>query len=268
MSLRLRCLALVLLLGLGSSGCSPTAETQSVEQNNPHFRAGKEKLAALDYRGAIESFERALEDNPRSGLAHFELGVLYEQRENDYAAALYHYNKVLKLRPDEYPAGIIRQRIPACKQELLKADSLAVFNPSAFRDTERLREEKERLREENTALRKQLALLQAQAAQRPVAVAQGNSPIVTPAAPRDAFRDSPIIVATRTNAPFHGGTTDRARSATPAGSRTRTHSVKAGETAFSISRQYGIKADALLSANPGLNPKRLRVGQVLNIPAS
>src|SRR5262245_36279458 len=111
------CLCLVLC------GCLPPTENQADEQKNPHYLAGKEKLAALDYKGAIESFERAVEDNPRAALAHYELGVLYENRENDYAAALYHYNKALKLRPTSYPADNIRQRIPGCKQELVKADS-------------------------------------------------------------------------------------------------------------------------------------------------
>jgi tetratricopeptide (TPR) repeat protein len=78
------------MLCLALAGCTPTAETQMDEQRNPHYLAGKEKLGALDYKGAIESFERAVEDNPRSALAHFELGVLFEQREADYAAALYH----------------------------------------------------------------------------------------------------------------------------------------------------------------------------------
>src|SRR5262249_22520644 len=71
-----RC-ALTLMLGFGLSGCSPTVETQVDEQRSPHFQAGKEKLSALDYQGAIEEFELALEDNPRSALAHYELGVLF-----------------------------------------------------------------------------------------------------------------------------------------------------------------------------------------------
>lgn len=119
MSIRLQCLALMLMLCLWITGCTPTAETQLDEQRNPHYLAGKEKLGALDFKGAIESFERAVEDNPRSAFAHFELGVLYEQKESDYAAALYHYNKALKLRPNGHPAEIIRQRIPGCKQELV-----------------------------------------------------------------------------------------------------------------------------------------------------
>src|SRR6058998_2406432 len=125
MSFRLSCALLLLtMLWVAWAGCSRIAEGQTNDQKNPHFQAGKEKLSALDYRGAIECFERAVEDNPRSALAHYELGVLFDTRENDYAAALYHYNKALKLRPGGYPADNILQRIPGCKQELVKADSL------------------------------------------------------------------------------------------------------------------------------------------------
>jgi len=48
----------------------------------------------------------------------------------------------------------------------------------------------------------------------------------------------------------------------------RTHTVAAGETAVRIARRYGVSLDALLAANPGLEPRRMRVGQVLNIPSS
>jgi tetratricopeptide (TPR) repeat protein len=252
----------MLALCVAVSGCSPTAETRLDEQQNPHFKAGREKLLALDHKGAIESFERAVEDNPRSVLAHFELGVLFEQHANDYAAALYHYHKALKLRPGEYPAENIRQRIPACKQELLKADSLAIVNPAALRETERLRDE-------NLALRKQLELLQAHLTARP--------PAGVPAGQIARARE--ILIVTSTNTVLRGDAkgavpgsaataSDRARAATIAAGRTRTHTIKAGETPFAISRQYRVKLDLLLSANPGLDPKRLRVGQVLNVPTS
>jgi LysM repeat protein len=269
MSLRLWCLVPTLALCVAGAGCSPTAEGRLDEQQNPHYRAGKDKLSALDYKGAIESFERAVEDNPRSVLAHFELGVLFEQHANDYAAALYHYNKALKLRPNEYPAENIRQRIPACKQELVKADSLAIVNPAALRETERLREE-------NLALRRQIDWLQAHlAARQPagspsaqvarareISRASPTTPTVagTNTASRAAAANSPIVVAERARSE----TLDPATGA----SRVRTHTVKAGETPYAISRQYRIKLDTLLSANPGLDPKRVRIGQVLTIPAS
>jgi len=119
------------------------------EQKNPHYQAGKEKLGALDYKGAIESFEHAVEDNPRSALAHYELGVLYDQREDDYAAALYHYNKALKLRPNGYPAENIRQRHPRLQTGTGQSRLADGHQSSALRETERLRQE-------NQALRKQM----------------------------------------------------------------------------------------------------------------
>jgi LysM repeat protein len=43
--------------------------------------------------------------------------------------------------------------------------------------------------------------------------------------------------------------------------------VQAGDTPAAIARRYGFKLDALMAANPGLNPTRMKVGQVLNLPA-
>ena len=53
-------------------------------------------------KARIEAFEKALEVNPHSASAHFELAVLYDQQKNDYAAALYHYEKARRLRPNAY----------------------------------------------------------------------------------------------------------------------------------------------------------------------
>jgi LysM repeat protein len=261
MSFRLRCCALALVLCLELSGCSPMAETQVDEQRNPHYRSGKEKLSALDYKGAVESFERAVEDNPRSALAHYELGVLFDQHENDYAAALYHYQKAVKLRPAGYPADNIRQRIPACKQELVKADSLAVINPGALRETERLREE-------NQALRKQLELLQDHLAGRlPAGLAvnpSGNSAVASRTFAPSSSNELISMSGLRTST---AALVDQTRTTTTPAPRPRTHLVKAGETPSSIARRYQIKPNSLLAANPALDPKRMRIGQVLNVPS-
>lgn len=45
------------------------------------------------------------------------------------------------------------------------------------------------------------------------------------------------------------------------------YTVLAGETFFSLARRYGISVDALLAANPGVDPTALRVGQRICIPA-
>ncbi len=45
------------------------------------------------------------------------------------------------------------------------------------------------------------------------------------------------------------------------------HTVKRGETLASIARQYGLNPEALKRANRGLDPKKMRPGQTLNLPA-
>jgi tetratricopeptide (TPR) repeat protein len=257
MSLRLRLLPLVSLLLLVWAGCSPTAETALDEQRNSNYQTGKDRLSAMDYKGAIEAFERATEDNPRSALAHFELGVLYDQHENDYAAALYHYNRALKLRPNAYPADNIRYRIPACRQELVKADSLTISNPSVLRETERLREQ-------NEILRKQVEALQAHLAGRVPAVATSQS---GQSGLRSVSSNSLVSGAGNGLGASANRTTvsDPRRAASSAGGA-RTHVVKAGDTPFSISRQYSVKLVSLMAANPGLDAKRMKIGQTLNIP--
>jgi LysM repeat protein len=239
-------------------GCTPT-ETPADEQKNPHYQAGKERLSALDYKGAIDCFERAVEENPRSALAHFELGVLYDQHENDYAAALYHYNKALKLRQTGYPSDNIRQRIPACKQELIKADSLAVINPTVLRETERLREE-------NQMLRKQIDSLQAYLSGRPQVVNAAPAPtnyagLRSTAAPPSGDRPRASQASASSTSPA-----SPASASSPSGARGRTHSIAAGETLAAVARRYQVKISALLAANPGLDPKHLRVGQTVTVP--
>jgi LysM repeat protein len=43
--------------------------------------------------------------------------------------------------------------------------------------------------------------------------------------------------------------------------------VARGETMAAIARKLGLNLPALEAANPGVNPKKLKAGQVLNLPA-
>lgn len=45
-----------------------------------------------------------------------------------------------------------------------------------------------------------------------------------------------------------------------------THTIVAGDTLFSIARRYNVSVDAILAANPGLDPNRLFIGQQICIP--
>jgi len=45
------------------------------------------------------------------------------------------------------------------------------------------------------------------------------------------------------------------------------YTIRRGDTLFAIARFYNITLNALLEANPGIDPLRLRIGQVICIPA-
>ncbi len=44
------------------------------------------------------------------------------------------------------------------------------------------------------------------------------------------------------------------------------YTVKAGDSFFLIAQTFGVSLDALLAANPGVNPDRLFIGQVICVP--
>lgn len=44
------------------------------------------------------------------------------------------------------------------------------------------------------------------------------------------------------------------------------YTVRQGDTFFSIARTFGISVDAIIAANPGVDPNRLFVGQVICVP--
>jgi tetratricopeptide (TPR) repeat protein len=214
------------------------------ENKNPYFLEGKARVAARDYKGAMDAFEKALEVHPRSALAHFELAMLYEQHsdqtEKDFIYAMYHYQEVLRLRPvGVYPHDNAKVRIASCKQEIVKAESLAPVYYAMERELNRLKQD-------NQDLRAQLDN-QSQTAR----VAQAAPP-PQPATPqRMAFAGSP-------------GPGPEVRAAAPA---YKQHVVKPNETLASIARAHQVRLETILAANPTLQPRRLQPGQAIKIPA-
>src|ERR1039458_5704632 len=138
--------AILLLAGLVWSGCLPSSPGD--EEKEPYFQAGKSRVNTMDFKGAIESFEKAVEVNPKSAPAHFELGWLYDQKESDPAAAIYHFERFLKLAPNSGKEEMVKTRILACKQQLAQTVSLGLVTEKQQREFEQLAEENRRLRED------------------------------------------------------------------------------------------------------------------------
>src|SRR2546428_5985499 len=163
------------------SGCSQLGESSREEEKDPNYLTGKNRVAALDHQGAIDSFEKALADNPRSAAAHLELGLIHHQYlATNWARAIYHFEKYLELRPKANNADLIRQRIAQCKLELAKEVPFAAVNQQMQRELEKL----DRLSRENAELRQQLEQWKAQFAQRPGNVPGGVTALNPPSPPR------------------------------------------------------------------------------------
>jgi LysM repeat protein len=245
------------------SGCGPSGSGPLDEEKEPHFLAGKSRISMLDYTGAIQAFEKALQVNPKSASAHFELGWVYDQKEVDPAAAVYHYSHYLKLRPKAENTDLIKARITACKQALADTVYMSPLNDKVQRQLEQVGEQNKRLIEQNKLLEQELAKWTNYAAQL-----QGltNRPPVQTVTPARATQPARLSLAQ--------GNLGQAAAANPTtapaqvSAKTRTHTVKAGDTPSLIARQYGVKLDSLMSANPSLDARRLKVGQVLRIPNS
>ena len=248
------------LLGVALGGCAP-GQGQTDEEKEPHFVLGQSRVNAMDYPGAIDAFEQSIEANPQSAAAHFELGCLYEDKVPDPAAAIYHYKRYLKLNPNASNADNIKQRIEGCKKQLA-ADVMGLPSSSAAQ------QQLEKLVEQNRDLLKQVDQLQDTVRQwnayyASQLAARSNSPpqniSIAPQNPGpapDALPAQPAVTADST--PI--------KPTPPKSTRPRTHTVVAGETAVGIARKAGVKLSALEAANPGMNPARIRAGQVLNLP--
>jgi LysM repeat protein len=250
------------LLCVLASGCFQDADSQLDEKKEPNFINGMNLVSSMDYQGAIESFEKAVEVNPRSASAHFELGWLYEEKaaESDPAAAIYHYNSYLKYSSHPDNADVVRQIINRCKLELAKSISAAGPVPSASQ------RELDRLTAENKDLHAQVDALQAKLAQPSAATVRYTPTPVSPTRVQGVeHRTPPNLTDNARPATVH---TTVATATRPATISTKTHVIKSGETMAAIARHYGVSLGALSAANPQVTPTRLRVGQALQLPAT
>jgi hypothetical protein len=238
------------LLVLIAGGCLPAPHGRMDEEKDPHFISGKNRVSAMDYAGAIDSFHKALEANPQSAAAHFELGWLYDQKEADPAAAIYHYGRYLLMRGEAENAEMVKTRIMACKQELARTVSLGPITQNWQKEFDQLAEENKRLRDELERWRAYATQLQSLTGQ----VAQPNLSASTP------------VASSRSGISGVPSSSSGTATAAPRTGASRSHTVRAGDTMSIISRKYGVRVDSIQSANPRVDPRRLRVGQTLVIP--
>ncbi|HYE30393.1 MAG TPA: LysM peptidoglycan-binding domain-containing protein [Methylomirabilota bacterium] len=246
------------LLGLPS--CAPYSADPQDEEKETYYMAGKKHLQNMDHEGAREMFEKAVEANPRSSAAHFQLGVLNENHFSNYVSAIYHYEKHLKLRPQSDMTEIVRQRIKTCQLELAKAVTLGVASREVTRELDRLNQE-------NANLKKQVETYRLQLAAKPlvitnyVQVPQVPAPDLGAIAENPRREPPPVNTRPSTSLQRAGSPTTTQRPSN------RTHIVGRGETFSSIARKYNVSPAALQAANPGVDSRKMKVGATLRIPS-
>jgi tetratricopeptide (TPR) repeat protein len=244
----LRRLCFLVLFLPALSGCLPS-EGRVDDEKDPHFQQGRNLVNSEDYKGATEEFEQALQTNPHSAAAHFELGWLYEKA-GDYAAAIYHYERHLQLQPDSPHAATVRERIRGCKQELANSEF-------PLPNSQNLQPEVDRLTAENSLLRQQVDALRVQLAAKPAATVS--------AAPQ-AVVSAPETAAPMPEAPAARYQMAAAPPSSQPPARPKIYVVKEHDTITQIANRCGVKPSAVLAANPRIDPRKLHVGQSLNIP--
>ena len=267
-------------LGFWLSGCSPTAENTADEQSDSNFIAGRARKNNQDYPGAIEAFDKAIETNPRSAAAHFEAGLICYQYLADQATAIYHFRRFLQLRPNDAHADTVQQFINDAIQELARSVSLGAVSIAVQKQMNQLADENWKLKEKIGLLEAALARATnhtpAAAATLPMLTNRLPLAIATGAAPTSLAAAKEPSATTKTPRsppkPAPAAAHAKPRGSEPATAAKvnvgRTHVVAAGESAEAIARRYGIRFSSLLVANPQLDPRRMRLGQALKIPAS
>ena len=111
---------LIAIIALVWVGCEPTGGAVNAEDKEPHFLEGRRQMQQRDFEGAERSFHKALEANPRSALAHYEIGLLYLTRKSDPAAAIYHLQRYLSLKPNAPKGKVVQGQIEALKGDLAR----------------------------------------------------------------------------------------------------------------------------------------------------
>jgi LysM repeat protein len=232
-------------LGVALNGCDPSDQNGADDQKEPHFVLGQNRVNAMDYSGAVEAFEESLEANPHSAPAHYQLAMLYGEKENNPAAAIYHYQQYLRFDPKAPNADIVKQHITTCKQQLA-ADVLQLPSSSAAQ------QQLQQLADKNRQLQDEVDKWRAYYASQ-TTVLKTN----LPPAPNNSTPQPATTMIPRQATPM---------SANPPAAKPHTHTVAGGETPAIIARKFGVNLNALLAANPGLQPTHMHVGQVINLP--
>jgi LysM repeat protein len=287
---RISLLCVVAVALAAGGGCSGGDGGQLDEEKEPHYVLGTSRYNEQDWPGAIEAFEESLEVNPQSAAAHYRLGMIFDNESPDPAAAIYHYQQYLKLQPDAGNRDLINQRIHSCKV-LLATDVCGLPDaPALLKQMDSLVDTNRQLQAQLDKLTDQLKRWNEYYASLKAAGMAGNnndnSPGSgsSPGAQEGALSPTPDDIssetrqtapakpkmtgprATEPSRPSMEGAQPRWAPLAEHPAKSHVHIVARGDTMASIARKHELSLYAVEAANPGVNPKKLYVGQSIILP--
>ena len=273
---------IALVLALTLAGCMEPAETGAVsDDKNPWLKKAEGEMQQRNYAQAAEYYEKALQLNPASQRAHWSAAMLYEQHLNDFASAIYHYQRFIQLKPEAARIKMANEFVERAKYSM--ATSLPNTPVEGAGEFKQLQDKNKSLQEEIENLRQRLAEAEMKLANQPrvVAVTQPSpaDPVVAPPpAPSAAPPVQPDKNASKgptagnTPPPPPTKTLMPPKAVVSNTTKTRTYTVRAGDTLASIAEKfygdrkaYPVIYKANKSAIPDQN--KLLIGTVLTIPA-
>jgi LysM repeat protein len=253
----LGCLAVVLL----GTGCDKFRPHSSDERTEANFQTAYNLgLQGLN-DDAIKAYYRALEANPYNATAHRELGQLFFDRKHDYVLAVYHLRRCQQIRTNRND----REANDYSVEQIIKQAQLQLaIEFSSQIGRQQAQSQVDELKRRNAELEAAVARLSQQLGQNARPVPDSNPP--TPLKPVAETAKRSLAEPTRAAEPVK--TVTRAPEPTVAkpAAAPRTHVIKSGETPASIARQYRLTTQQLMNANKGVDARKLRVGQTLNLP--
>ncbi len=134
---------LSILFVLGLAGCDRMGTSRHAQL----MQDADTKSAQGDFARAINLYEAALDDSPRSAEVHYRLALLYDDKLNDPLSALHHFRRYLALSPSGAHAADVKNSI--------KHDEIAALTVLSG-DSVITRSDAARLRNENLNLHKEL----------------------------------------------------------------------------------------------------------------
>lgn len=258
------------VLSLLVSSCGWLDRAAGNPKQEAHYMEGENLRRTAQYVAAREAYQKAIEVNPANYFAHQELGDLYYQHFNDPGTALYHYRRYLEIGQRINGRSFTDPTTETCIQgSEFKLAERVVAQLARQRSTvevDQLKRENDSLRQQLTEAQRQLQIRALEARNAPAPVTNAPSGNVPPTGANQWHVPNPATNPIGSRAPTNPPP-DSARARENLPPALRSYTIKAGDNPATIARAYGIKLQTLLDANPGLDPRRLRVGQTIRVPA-